>query len=369
MNRMPNPTTRREVDIGRRRFLQGTAGVAFAAAAGAYLPRPAQGAQELNALIWCDHADPELLRPFEKAFDVKINVKEYEGTGSALAILEQSRPGDWDVFVVDSVDVPRVAEQGLLAELSDSDFPWDNIFPELRQPELHYMDGKLFAVPEKFGYNTVSYNSKKVDPADMRHISAMWDPKYAGRIAVYDYYIPVMELVGLGLGIKPASLTAADLPAIRGKLLEIKKLAALVGDVPTVQNALVTGAADIIVGGGEYAVAGLQAENPEYDWVLPDDGGIRWGQAIAVFAASEKKQLATEFVKYILSPEGQALLATSSCYWAMPANSAAVLNADQKKTLRWDEQPGFIANSYNYFIPNAALDEAMLDVWTEFLQA
>lgn len=368
MNRRPMSAPVRTSAMSRRRFLEGSAVVALAAA-GAYLPRPARAAQELNALIWCDHADPELLGPFEKAFDVKINVKEYDGTGSALAILEQSRPADWDIFVVDSVDVPRVAGQGLLAELEDDAFPWDDIFPQLRQRDLHYIDGKLYAVPEKFGYNTVSYNSDKVDSADMRRISAMWDPKYAGRIAVYDFYIPVMELVGLGLGVKPAALTKADLPAIREKLLEIKKLSALVGDVPTVQNALVTGAADIIVGGGEYVVAGLQAENPAYDWVLPDDGGIRWGQAIGVFAASEKAKLATEFVNYILSPEGQALLATSSCYWAMPANSTALLTLDQKKTLRWDEQPGFIANSYNYFIPDAALDKAMLDVWTEFLQA
>ena len=345
--------------------MAGTAGVAAAA----MLPPLAGAEEELNALIWCDHADTKLLAPFEKAFNVRVNVKEYEGTGAALALLDQSRPGDWDVFVVDSVDVPRVAKQGLLAELNDADFPWDTIFPALRQPELHYQNGKLHAVPEKFGYNTVSYNADKVDPADMRHIASMWDPKYSGRIAVYDYYIPVMELIGLGLGIKPATLTASDLPAIREKLLAMKKVAALVGDVPTVQNALVTGAADIIVAGGEYAVAGLQAENPALDWVLPDEGGIRWGQAIGVFAASTKKALATEFVKYILSPEGQALLATSECYWAMPANSAAALSPEEKKALRWDEQPAFIANSYNYFIPDEKLDTAMLDIWTEFLQA
>ena len=79
-------------------------------------------------------------------------------------------------------------------------------------------------------------------------------------------------------------------------------------------------------GGGEYAVAGLQAENPALDWVLPDDGGIRSMQALAVFESSERKALATEFVKWVLSPEGQAHPATSSCYWAMPANSKAALS-------------------------------------------
>lgn len=55
--------------------------------------------EELNALVWCDHADPALIQPFEEAHNVKVNLREYEGTGAALALLEQSRPGDWDVLV------------------------------------------------------------------------------------------------------------------------------------------------------------------------------------------------------------------------------------------------------------------------------
>ena len=98
-------------------------GVALVFATGA-----ASAAEELNALVWCDHTDPALLEPFEKRFDVKVNVKDYEGTGTALALIEQSQPGDWDVFVVDSVDVPRVVEAGLLAPLPEAEFPWSDIF-------------------------------------------------------------------------------------------------------------------------------------------------------------------------------------------------------------------------------------------------
>lgn len=331
-------------------------------------PHAGAAQQELNALVWCDHTDPALLEPFEKQFDVKVNVKDYEGTGTALALIEQSRPGDWDVFVVDSVDVPRVVDAGILAPLPEQEFPWSDIFPELRQESLHFKDGKMYAAPEKFGYNTLAYNKAKVDPVDMRRTSVIWDPKYKGRIAVYDYYIPLMGMVAIGLGMKPSDITEANLPQIRAKLFEIKDNAALVGDVVTSQTALATGQVDILAGGGEYATAGLHKENPDLDWVLPDDGGVRWMQAIGVFAASQKQQLATEFVKYILSPEGQARLATSSCYWAMPANSKAALTDEEKAVLRWSEQPGFIAKSYPYFIPGPELDAKMLEMWTEFLQ-
>jgi spermidine/putrescine transport system substrate-binding protein len=160
------------------------------------------------------------------------------------------------------------------------------------------------------------------------------------------------------------------LPAIRQVLLDWKANARLVGEVVASQTALATGEVDILVGGGEWVTAGLSAENPALDWVLPKQGGVRWSQSIGVFAASKRQELARKFVAYILSPEGQARLATSSCYWAMPTNrkAGAYLSDAQKRALRWDEQEGYLANAQLYPQPSADLDQKMQDVWTEFLQ-
>ena len=68
----------------------------------------AVSAEELNALVWCDHADDALIKPFEDKHGVKVNLREYEGTGAALALLEQSRPGDWDVLVIDGMCSERL---------------------------------------------------------------------------------------------------------------------------------------------------------------------------------------------------------------------------------------------------------------------
>ena len=40
---------------------------------------------------------------------------------------------------------------------------------------------------------------------------------------------------------------------------------------------------------GEWAVAVMQADSPNLDWVLPDQGGILWTQSLAVFKDSKKK--------------------------------------------------------------------------------
>ena len=89
----------------------------LATAATIALSPAAMAQDELNALVWCDHTDPALIEPFEQKFGVKVNLKEYEGTAAGLAILDQSQPGDWDVLVIDAVDVPRAIDMDILGEM------------------------------------------------------------------------------------------------------------------------------------------------------------------------------------------------------------------------------------------------------------
>lgn len=352
--------------LPRRRFLKTSAA---ALAAPAILPSRAFANEELNILVWCDHADPKLIDPFAEQFGVTVNVKTYEGTGTAISLLEQSGEGEWDVLVVDAPDVPQVAELGYLAELPEDIAPWGEIFPQLTNAPWSKTDGKIYAVPEKFGYYGFCFNKEAVSVEDARRGDIAWNSDYAGRIAVYDYYFPVMQMIGISMGKTPAELTSADLPEIRERLLAMKPNVKLVGDIVGVQNALVTGSVDVIVGGAEFAVSGLVPTNPNLDWVISDQGGLIWNQGIGIVSGSGRPELATEFIKYILSPGGQAALATSDCFWAMPANSAATLTPEQKTILRWDEQPEYLAKSQFSLLPDADMDFQMLDIWTEFLQS
>lgn len=325
---------------------------------------------ELNALVWCDHTDPALIAPFEEKHGVKVNLREYEGTGAALAMLEQSRPGDWDVLVIDGIDVFRAVEAGLMAPLPADQLPLGDLFPEVVMAENNGKDGVTYAVTEKFGYNTVSYNAARVDPADMQDLSKVWSDKYKGRIAIYDYYLPVIGLAALADGLKTADLTVADLDTIRPTLMAARANAATVGEVVASQTALATGEVDIVVGGGEWLTAVLAAEQPDLTWTIPDQGAVRWAQSIGVLEGSQQKDLALEFVKYIVSPEAQAKLATSSCFWGMPANAKAgeFLTDDQKAVLRWDQQADYLARTQLYPAPDADLDAKMQDLWLEMIQ-
>ncbi|ETX27640.1 extracellular solute-binding protein [Roseivivax isoporae] len=344
-----------------RTILGGTA-LACIAGAGA--------AQELNALVWCDHTDDALIEPFEQEHGVTVNLREYEGTGAALALLDQSRPGDWDVMVIDGIDVFRAVEAGYLAELPVDELPTGDFFPEVVMEANNVVDGKTYAVTEKFGYNTISFNSDKVDPADMDDLAAVWSEKYDGRLSIYDYYLPVMGLAAIAEGIPTAEIGADNLETIGGTLSDMRARAASVAGVVAAQTALATGEVDIVVGGGEWLTAVLAEERPELTWTIPEQGAVRWAQSIGVVEGSENPDLALEFVKYIVSPEGQARLATSSCFWGMPANARAgeILTDEQKAVLRWDDQPDYLSRTQLYPAPDADLDIEMQDLWLETLQ-
>jgi spermidine/putrescine transport system substrate-binding protein len=344
------------------------AAASLAALAAVTAAAPARAAGTLNVLTWCDHEDPTLLQPFEAANGVKVNFKDIGSTADALAILGQSKPGDWDVIVMDETDTGRLERMGLLSPLQKADYPFATIPATIADPKLTSVGGVLYTVPEKFGYNTVAYNKQAVDPAAMEDIEAPWDPKYKGRVAVYDYYVPEIQYAALAIGMNPDKLTDADLPAIKAKLLALKANAAMVGDVTTVQQALTTGAVDILVGGGEWVTAGIAKDSPNLGYVIPSQGGIRWQQGLGIFAASKDKSLGTKFIQYILSPDGQAKLATSSCYWGMPASTAAALTPDQKAILRWDDQPAYLKSSYTYLQMTPAFDKKLQALWAEVMQ-
>jgi spermidine/putrescine transport system substrate-binding protein len=362
---MKGPGDAKHSDITRRTVLIGFA----AGAAALALPRRAHSANELNILVWCDHTDPRLIGPFEKTHGVKVNAKAYEGTGTGLSIIEQSRPGDWDVFMVDATDVPRIASNGLFMELPDDVAPWSDMFPELKNSPFARVNGKLYAVPEKFGYYGACFNKNNVDVADARSGNILWNDKYKGRIAVYDYYFPIIQLIGLGNGWKPTDLDMDKLEVIRKKLIAGKPNAKLIGDIPSVQNALVSGNVDVIFGGAEFTVSNLIPANPHLDWVIADTGGLIWTQGLTVLNTSRRKDLALEFIKWIMSPQGQGSLATAECYWAMPTNEKAEIDAQQRAILRWDQQPEFLKNSVFSQLPAGDLDARMLEIWTEFQQS
>ena len=350
----------------------------------AMAPAPLRAADEvLNVLTWCDHEDPELLGPFEQANKVRIHFKDIDGTEAVRGILRQAQAGDWDVVIMEETAAPQLAAAGLLAPLDPADFPATDIPPAIASPASGSYQGQLYSVPEKYGFHAVAFNQTRVSAADMDDINAPWQPRYNGRIAIYDSYLPILSYVALALGLDPAHLTEADLPALHDRLAALRASATLVGDTASVQQALADGQVDIVVGGGGWTTAGVDEggtvttadadahappPRPDLTFTVPRQGGIRWQHGISIVEASQRKALALAFARYLRTPEAQARLATSSCYWGMPANTRAPLDDATRTALHWAQQPAYIAASHAFPIVNDAMDAKLRALWADVMK-
>lgn len=111
--------------------------------------------------------------------------------------------------MVDSLDVPRVVEAGLLP-LPEAEFVWADIFPELRQERLRFRGGRMYAMPQKFGYNTLAYDKAKVAAAGDHALDrppsglsdgcgAAADPDAGGQTRLFDTRSLAPAVAGFGL--------------------------------------------------------------------------------------------------------------------------------------------------------------------------
>ena len=110
---------------------------------------------------------------------MKVNFKDISSTAQILAVLGQSKPGDWDVVVMDQTDTGRLAKM-VLAPLEAKDYPFADIPAQIADPKLSSLDGVLYTVPEKFGYNTVAFDKTAVPETAMADIEAPWDAEVQG---------------------------------------------------------------------------------------------------------------------------------------------------------------------------------------------
>lgn len=328
---------------------------------------PGFAADELNVLGWCDVDDPRLIQPFEEKHGVTVNIKVHEDPGVAHTLLLNSAPGDWDVVHTDSSFVATHVEGGVLQPLIMDDYLWDEFYEVVKRPDLHMVDGQLYAIPNKVGVEALAYNTDRVDVAELESMSAIWDPKFKGKIGVWDFYVMGIEAVALAKGVKPDELNESHIPMIREALLELKPQIAMIGDPSATLTAMAAGDIDVMLGGGDW-LGNIMVENPSIRWTVPKEGGVFYLTAAGVVAGSKNPELANEFVKWMSSAEGQAIFSTAACYWGSPVNSKVSVTEDVAAALRFDELGDLLARSHLLVYFDEELDKQFQEVWAEFLQ-
>lgn len=313
-----------------------------AAAAGTALATPwlwvprAHAAGEVNVLAFGGYEEPGMLEPFEKETGIKVNLKIHDGSDEEMvALVKTSAPGTFDIMTPTSAYIPQAARDGILMELNDADYPLQDYFPVIANWGPTIVDGKRYAIVNRFGYYGITYNHKKFSEADASSWALLFDEKVKGRVALFDWYLPNMGCISKYNGnANPYDLDAAAFGKLADTMKTLRPQVGMVGNTSQVQQAMAGGSYDLAIA-GEWVQAGMYDSGLPFKAVVPKEGGVTWDQAPCIAKNTTRPENAVKFMQYITGPVFQSKLAVAKTYYSMVPNKRAAekLPADKRELL------------------------------------
>jgi spermidine/putrescine transport system substrate-binding protein len=277
---------------------------------------------QLNFANWPLYIDQDdegtspTLQQFEEETGITVEYTEdIEDNNSFFGViqpaLEAGEDTGYDIIVMTDWMIGNMARLGYLSELDvERDVPNFVANADPVYLERTYDPGNLYSVPWQSGITGIGYNPELVDE-EITSLSQLFDPafieKYCGQIGMF---IEMRDSVSLALlynGVTPSEATLEDVEAAQQVLLD---------QAPCVRdyygNEFAQGLADgslAITMAWSGDVFQLQLENPDLQFVVPDEGGMLWTDNMAIPVGAQHPNAALAMMDYVYDPEVAAQIA------------------------------------------------------------
>jgi spermidine/putrescine-binding protein len=307
--------------------------------------------ETLSLLVWEGYADPSFVHAFEEGHHCKVLASYMGSSDELVAKLRGGSASNYDVISPSSDVASMITRSGLAAPLNLSQLPsYSQISPRLKNLPLVKANGQIFGVPFMWGPNPLLYDTTAFrQPPDSW--SALWDPKFKEKISVWDDLSTVyMAAQILGYD-KPDpaqlyNLTDDQLENVKKKLIELKpnirKMWSTGGELTNLfQNHEVVAAM-----GWPLMTNQLRKLNFPIGEIIPNENTTGWIDHMMITAASQHKELAQQFLEYLIEAQTQKNIADVTGY--VPANpvSAAFMSDSEKKALHLDDTDAYMQRIY-----------------------
>lgn len=274
---------------------------------------------------WGEYLDPEVLTLFEQETGIDVVYEEFE-TNEILYPKISSGAIAYDVICPSDYMIQRMIENNLLAEIN-----FDNI-PNVKDIGKDYMEQSRqfdpenkYSVPYCWGTVGILYNKTMVDEP-ITSWSVLWDEKYKDNILMQD---SVRDAFGVTLKYLGYSLNSTDLD----ELTEARDL--LIKQKPLVQAYVIDQVRDKMIG-NEAAIGVIysgeaiytQMENPDLEYVIPEEGSNIWIDSWVIPKNAENKENAEKFINFLCRPE-IALMNFEYITYSTPNSEARKLIEDE----------------------------------------
>ena len=255
---------------------------------------------ELIVYNWLDYIGEDVIPSFEDKYPVKVKYELFDDIEVAYAKLGQDG-GGYDVSFPTSVDIPRFVAAGTIIPLDKSLLPnIVNLGTEWQNPG--YDPSNAHSVPYFWWTTGVAYDTKKVKETPTSS-KALWDPKYAGHIAMMDDYQETFGLALIQLGYSANTTDTAQLDEALALLKTQKPL------LRTYSNDTV----GTMVGGDVWIgmiwgsdLYQITQENENVVFYIPEEGGVRGSDTAVIYSGAKHPIAAHLFLNHLLDAKVSA---------------------------------------------------------------
>ncbi len=287
-----------------------------ASASASAAPTPVPSAEsELFIYNWTDYLADDVIKSFEAKYKTKVTQSFFSNTEEAYAKLGDDG-GGYDISFPISVDVPSFIEKGAILKLDKSLLPnIVNLGKEWADPG--YDPGNTYSVPYMWWTTGVGYDTARISD-ELTSSKALWDARWSQHISMLDDFQEVFGMTLIQLGYSANTESTAELDEALALLQQQKPL---VRTYSTDTIATMT-SGDVwisqIWGADRFAI---QETNENVVYYIPEEGGVKGSDTVAVFSAAPHPIAAHLFINHLLDAHNSA--ANTNLIYYMGPNAAA----------------------------------------------
>ncbi|GHF83225.1 spermidine/putrescine ABC transporter substrate-binding protein [Streptomyces filamentosus] len=233
---------------------------------------------------------------------------------------------DRDLIVVSDWMAARFVRLGWVQEMDRAAQPNvdRNLDPQLRRPAFD--PGRTHSVPWQSGITGIAYNRRRLG-RELRSTRQLWDAELRGKVTLLSGLDEAVSLLMQGNGADVTRWTADDFHAVCDQieaLVREKHIRRFTGN-----DYIKDLAAGDVLACQAYSgdVIQLQADDPDIEFVVPEEGGELWAESLMVPNLARHKANAEKLVDYYYEPEVAAELAAWVNY-VCPVPAAQAVLAD-----------------------------------------
>ena len=308
--------------ISRRNFMQQSALWAAAfAGVGTIAPRNALAAREkeLNILCWEGYNSAQVLDPFRSEKGATVKAESLTNDPTMINRLRAGETNVWDLINVNNPWARKVMfPEKLITPLDRARFEpfFDKMMPAFKAPYKWAMDEageNLLGMAQRFGPYSYVVNTDKISRATAEDQGwNLWnDPANAGKYGILESDDWNVFNICLIAGFDPFKVhTDEEVAKFKETAARVFKGAKVVGDIATMNQALVSGEIDFHMTGGTYSASPARADgNPNIRGITPKSGpmngkgGVAWIEITSTVANPQLSPLAADFLEFVQSPK------------------------------------------------------------------